>query len=901
MDREPLSSTNLTAILDAAQRLASPEEQRSFLEQACHGDTVLARSLQETLTWNPAMGSPGTPPASAGDLPIGQVVSGRFHILRKLGEGGMAVVYEAVDGKLIERRALKFAKAGHFDRLSPEARSALRITHDNICRIHEIHTAETGEGTADFISMEFLEGETLFDRWRKGPIPQTEFLDIARQLCRGLEAAHQAGILHRDLKSNNVMLTRRAGGGVRVVITDFGLARPAQLPGVPATSALSGTPNYIAPERWQGAPASPASDVYALGVMLYESLTGTLPFPRNAPVAERIATRVKPPSTTSRAPDKRWDPIVARCLDPNPQLRFVSAGAVLNAIERAFGSRRRRWIAAAAAVIFAATGVAALRDFIFPPPPLARLAILPLTGPSLGAATDAAVLGGLHDVANRLESLGAASRRLVVIPLESSLRYQVNSPPLAASRLGASHALTGTLNARGERLEVRVSIQEISSGASIRRFEGEFLPTDLASLSASLAGVVTSAFRLPSAPPVSIRPEAYPAYAAGLASLRRDVAPTDAAMESLNAALRLDPRSPLILAGLAEAQYKKFFLSKDPASLQSAASLAREAESLQPDLAPVLLVLGAIEVAQGETGRALERYRRAAEIEPGNSDVWVRTGIALGNAGRNPEAMAAFQKAIQLAPDYFAPHFSFAAFCFRSGLHAQAAEEYRKVIRLAPDFPDGHSSLGGALVALGQHEKEAEQHLRRSLELRESRGALNNLGVLLRYQRRDQEAVPVLERALKAGVDDPGLRLNLANALRSAGRPEDARPHIERAAEMSRAALRQNPRDAAARARLSFCMVHLGMRALAPDEAFQAARLAPANYSVLYWIVMTFESLGRPKDALPLLAAATAEQLKDLQRQPDLAAFSRDRGFQALLQQSDAPQAQKRGQHGSGN
>lgn len=895
MECEPPPSTNLQEILDTARNLASPVEQRVFLEQACHGDSTLAGSLLETLTCSPGAASSKEPldSALAAGFRTGQVVSGRFHILRKLGEGGMAVVYEAVDGKLVERRALKFAKAGHFSRLSPEARSALKITHDNICRIHEIHTAETDGGSADFISMEFLEGETLFDRWKKGSIPPAEFLDIARQLCRGLEAAHQAGILHRDLKSKNVMLTRRADGSLRVVITDFGLARSAQAPGAPTTSTLGGTPNYIAPERWLGASATPTSDIYALGVMFYESLTGNLPFPKGTPVADRFAGRAKPPSASERAPDRRWDAIVLRCLQPDPASRFASASQVLSAIDRAFGSRRRFWITAAAALLLAATTTAALRDYIWPPPPLARVAILPFSGINVDEKLAAAATGGLHDVAKRLESLGAASRRLVVIPLEESLRYQVNSPSLAASRLGATHALAGTLASRGGRLTVRASVQEIASGASIRPFEGEFLPADLASLATSLAGVVTSAFRLPSAPPVSIRPDAYPAYAAGLAALRRDVSSTDAAIGSFQAALALDPRSPLILAGLAEACIQKYLTVRDPLLLRDGASLAREAETLQPDSVPVLLVLGRVEVAQGETDRAMERFRRAAELEPDNYEVWVRSGTALGSAGRNAEAMSAFQKAIRLAPGYFAPHLSFGAFCFRSGLHSQAVEEYRAVTRLAPELAEGYASLGGALVAAGQ-DKEGERQLRRSIELRETRGALNNLGVLLRYQHRDEEAIPVLERALKVGADDPGLRLNLANALRRTGRPGDARAHVRRAEEMSRATLRQNPRDAAARARLAFCMVYLGMAAVAADDALQAARLAPTDYSVLYWAVMTFEALGRRAEAFPLLSAATPEQLRDLWRQPDLSAFARDRRFQALLQQTEAPQAQNK-------
>ena len=158
-------------------------------------------------------------------FPPGHVIGDRFRIVRKLGEGGMAVVYEAIDQKLGERRALKFAKAGYSRLIPPETRSALRVTHDNICRTYEIHT--TGAGVpVDFISMEFIEGETLQARCQREILSDADLIDIAKQLCGGLDAAHRAQILHRDLKGNNVMLTRRPDGGVRAVHYGF---RPGEI------------------------------------------------------------------------------------------------------------------------------------------------------------------------------------------------------------------------------------------------------------------------------------------------------------------------------------------------------------------------------------------------------------------------------------------------------------------------------------------------------------------------------------------------------------------------------------------------------------------------------------------------------------------------------------------------
>jgi hypothetical protein len=227
---------------------------------------------------------------------------------------------------------------------------------------------------------------------------------IARQLCRGLEAAHDANTLPCDLKSNNVMLTRLADGSLRVVITDFGLAQALTSADRPVSSTISGTPNYIAPERWKGAAATPGSDIYALGVILYEMLAGRPPFPRGTPWRKRTTEVPDPPSKSERAPDPRWDPIVLRCLAPDPARRFASAAEVLRAIEHAFRvSHRRAWLATAAVTALTIGAAARWRERIWPPPPLARLAVLPFAGSAADPVVDRAVNGGLYDLAGRLE------------------------------------------------------------------------------------------------------------------------------------------------------------------------------------------------------------------------------------------------------------------------------------------------------------------------------------------------------------------------------------------------------------------------------------------------------------------------------------------------------------------
>jgi serine/threonine protein kinase len=246
----------------------------------------------------------------------------------------MAIVYEAMDEKLRKRIAIKCAKAGFHTRLTPEVRHATEISHDNVCKIFQIHTAKTDRGEIDFITMEFLDGQTLAARLRGGRLPEPEARAIARQLCAGLTAAHRNRVIHGDLKSSNIILTEAADGSPRAVITDFGLAHGSGSVFQPADAGLGGsdrpvggTRDYMAPELWKGEKASVASDIYALGVICYEMLSGTRLREPGAPGQERRAR--KPPHVRSK-----WNGILVRCLDPNPSRRYRSVEEIERELTR---------------------------------------------------------------------------------------------------------------------------------------------------------------------------------------------------------------------------------------------------------------------------------------------------------------------------------------------------------------------------------------------------------------------------------------------------------------------------------------------------------------------------------------------------------------------------------------
>ena len=288
----------------------------------------------------------------------GDVLAGRYEIVRFIAFGGMGEVYEAEDLELGHRIAIKalrgeLAESQHLHWLKREVRAARRIQHPNVCRVYDLVQTQTqSRDSAVFLTMELLEGETLSQKIRReGSFTERQAFPLIRQMVAALSAAHQAGVVHRDFKSANVMIVPRPGGASRVVVTDFGLAR--QLPAArrssmtalsPGSMASYGTPAYMAPEQIATGKVGPGADIYALGVVLYEMLTGDLPYREESPLAMAVKkTTVRPVAPETLAPALRpnWSAALLRCLQPDPKKRFGDVRDILMYLETR--SRARLW------------------------------------------------------------------------------------------------------------------------------------------------------------------------------------------------------------------------------------------------------------------------------------------------------------------------------------------------------------------------------------------------------------------------------------------------------------------------------------------------------------------------------------------------------------------------------
>ncbi len=282
------------------------------------------------------------------------LVAGRYRIVRFIARGGMGDVFEARDEMLDAAVALKVLRperAHHSAPIFQETQLARRVTHPNVCRLFDVGFHERDGGDrVPFLSMELLAGETLRAHLQAhGALPESDALNLARQIAAGLGRAHACGVVHRDLKGDNVLLVTEADGSMRAVITDFGIAVLMHVPkGAAVDVRPRGTPAYMAPEQRTGGPITAQTDVYAFGVLLFEMVTGVLPFANDAALTPVMQDRtLYVPSARARLPDlaRTWDRVIARCLEQDPHARYASpeaAFADLTSTSRVT-SRARFW------------------------------------------------------------------------------------------------------------------------------------------------------------------------------------------------------------------------------------------------------------------------------------------------------------------------------------------------------------------------------------------------------------------------------------------------------------------------------------------------------------------------------------------------------------------------------
>jgi tetratricopeptide (TPR) repeat protein len=509
-----------------------------------------------------------------------------------------------------------------------------------------------------------------------------------------------------------------------------------------------------------------------------------------------------------------------------------------------------------------------------------RLAILPFQGPA-----EATVIaeGALQDVSDRLRHLPSARRTLVVITPSGELQNNVRNPEQASKLLHATYALQTSLHRDGDDYVAEGAIVDLGTQAHLRDFSSRYSKATVGAFPTALANEVSLALHLPTAAvPETLSAAATAPYDKGLYLFRNDRQTFEDAIALFREAARLDPSSPLPPAALAEALFVKCEASKEPNCLDEARRALSEAESLNPDSARVRLAGGLLHQADGQDQKALEDYRRVLELEPRNVDAFLRIASAYDKFEMPDKAIEAYNKAIDLDPRYFEPYEELGIFYYYRGRYPEAAAQFRKVIERAPGMFRAYSNLGATLMDLGNYD-EAEQALMQSLQLRETAPALNNVGAIRAYQKRDSEAVGYYERAVAMDPSDYTNVENLADSYRRLGRMPAARAAYRKAMNLALEDLSENPSQGSPRAFVAYCAVRLGDQRRAEAEIGQAMKAEPGDNKVIRTAVLTYEALHERTKAIAALHGATSELLHELERHPDLADFCRDPRFQEVV------------------
>jgi serine/threonine-protein kinase len=503
--------------------------------------------------------------------------------------------------------------------------------------------------------------------------------------------------------------------------------------------------------------------------------------------------------------------------------------------------------------------------------------------------------GLLQDTADRLKRVKPSGRtipawldshsraKLTIIPIGDAVQNHVDGPEKAARMLGATHTLTGQVSRDDSRISIHARLTDTRSSLPLKEWQAEYATNELRNVPVALAGMVTGTLRLP--PLViaaTVNTAAYADFAAGVGLLRRNTG-IDAAIPLLKRAVVADPDSPLTYARLAEAEALKYRLTNDASWLERAKNSLQEAERRNPDLAMVRLVSAIINQYEGSYDKAESDLRRSLDIEPLNGDLWRRLGKVYHDNNHFTEALAAFQKAIEVQPDYFKNYQDLCSLDSEQANYVEAVRQCWQVAQLAPDLSDAHLALAIAYYNLEEYTKcESELDIALRLDPASSK-ALQSRAVELFYRNRLDEAIPWFRRAIEAGPATITLYLDSGISLELTGHTSEAREKYRQGVALADKELEKNPADGFVKSALALLCARLGQRDRAESEAGQARRFAAGSVEIAKLLVRTYEVLGRRTDALELIQNMPGDALKLLNTSPDLAGLRGDPRFHQLM------------------
>jgi serine/threonine protein kinase/Flp pilus assembly protein TadD len=905
--------------------LEMPADQRAqFIAKVCKGNNELKNEFEALLAANHDHADlPDTPPINV-DAPVnstqhlfvqGELIDGRFKIVRLLGTGGMGEVYEALDLEL-GRVALKTIRPSitgtpqQLSRFKKEVQLARRVSSPHVCRIHELHMTQSGADAPRnaFLTMEFLDGITLADKVRdSGSVPWREAKRIAVELCQGLQSIHEAGVIHRDLKGRNIMLALRNGKPCTVLM-DFGIAHQLTQHSGDTSTALTrdgafvGTPDYMAPEQFAGGEVTPATDVYALGLVLYEALTGKRPFVADAEDGAYTGKAKHLVRASSMQPGvpKLFDRVIARCLEYDPKRRYPSARAVEQDLG---GGSFVSWIeqkpllatACAAAVVLLLGAVLLIPAVservrgIFLSSSEKHIAVLPFEVAGTDPNTRALGDGLMDSLAGKLSNLDAVNKTLWVVPAQEVRLRKVIDPVSAMREFGATIVIEGSFERSNDVAHLKLTLIDPAKTRAIGYIDLENSTGDLAGL---LDEAVTRAGRLMNISIDAPREHdtsgpaggaAYEDYLAGIGYFARFDKPgnIDLAIAALQKAVAKDPRFALGLARLAQVYTMKYRFDSNQQSLQRAEEYCRQAAELNDNLPSTYVALASVHLLTGRHEMAVEEYQHAIELDPRDAEAVSGLANSYMKLGRVADAEAEFIKAASLRPDDWGGYNELGTFYDNLGRHNEAVAQYLRALQLTPDNAGVYENLGVAYSNSDDPNMvaKAEAALKKSIELNPSYyAAYADLAFLYAGQHRFQESIAASKMAEDLedkdhrndkDDEDYNVPVNLMIAYEWLKDTQKADAAGAEATEMLQHQVGIDAENAEAEATLAALFAKTGAREKSLHQIHISLALSPKNGYVLGQVADAYELMGDRKNAIVYLRQAMAHGLSRLQVKED--------------------------------
>jgi serine/threonine protein kinase/tetratricopeptide (TPR) repeat protein len=846
-----------------------------------------------------------------------------YEVGERLGSGGMGSVYRARDTRLGREVALKFPSElaakdrSILERFEAEARALSAVDHPNVCTIFDI--GETDDGSP-FFAMAYCPGHTLAEQLARGALEPAAVVDLGAQIAGGLAVAHEAGVIHRDIKPENVIIDDRG----RAKIIDFGIARTSESR-LTNQGAAVGTAGYMAPEQLRGDAVDPRTDVWGLGVLLYQMLTGRLPFA--APYEQAISYRVlyEEPEPLEVVLDEHYAalwPLILACLAKDPEARPASMADVhreLTGMLRQTDDRASaRWQPSGIAGVMrlhgrrvmAATMLGALILLslitLLPRessslPSEKYVVVLPLNASGEGDDTQLLSEGLTVALTNRLVQLSSyTDDSYWVVPFSEVRARSVTTPSAARRVFGATLVVEGRALATPGGVTLQLSLIDTGSLRTLRALSFE-LPHD------QIHRIETEAtWRLAELMEVAFRPEstnalsaggtddaaAYDLYLQGKAHLQRYERREnlEAAVGLLQQAVDRDPRFGAAYASLGEGQWRLYEMTRDELYIPLAVRSLERALAIDRHISEAYVTLARLHSSTDRLDEALSAIDRALVLEPSNVDAYLVLGRIHDRADRPEQAETALKQAISMRPSYWAGYNDLGGFYYRRGRYEEAITQFNRVVLLTPDNVRAHSNLGATYFHMDRFE-EAAASFEASVTLEPTFPAISNLATLYFFMGEMGGAAEMYRRALEIQDGDYRLWLNLASAYGALDRQPDRASALQEAIRLADRQLQVNPGDPSVRIDLAGALAAVGDTGRAGDllRSFERGRIG--DVEVLYLIGATYEVLGRRGDALDWLCHAFSAGFSgvSLENNPALADLRSDPASARLAECTTSP------------